>query len=95
MDLEEDHRKVFVGSTDVLDGEGEELFVGRAQEVIIATPILQSEQGVAVIGPAPCRFERFAGEQRGKGHVLGTNRRHLLGHDSRDVVLNNLSERQL
>ncbi len=52
LDLVERDRQVLVGRVEVLDGEGEQLLVRRAEQVVLVLAVLEPEDVRAVLGPA-------------------------------------------
>ena len=63
LDLVEDDRQVLVGGRLVLHQEGEDLLVGRAEEVVAALAVLEAEQLGAVLLPAAGRLVRLPGQE--------------------------------
>src|SRR6202020_2185371 len=51
LDLVERQRKVLVGAVLPLHRQGEDLFVGGAEQVVVATAVLEAEHAIAVLGP--------------------------------------------
>jgi hypothetical protein len=66
LDLVEADRQVLVGGEQVLDREGEQLLVGRAEQVVGALAVLEPEDVVAVLDPAAGRLVGLAGSSAGK-----------------------------
>ncbi len=66
---------------------------GREQVGRLAA-VLQAEQQIAVVGPAPTGFEDLARNQRRKVNFLAADGGHLLADDAFDVGLDGEPERQ-
>jgi hypothetical protein len=66
---------------------------GRQQQIGPAT-ILQAEQVVAVVGPAPGGLVGLARQQRGEVHFLEAFAIHLLAHHALDVAVDDPAQRQ-
>jgi hypothetical protein len=94
LDLVEDHRQVLVGRALVLDQEGEDLLVGRAEEVVAALAVVQAEQLGAVLLPAAGRLVGLLRQQGGQRDLLGADGVHLLADDPLHVVQDLLAQRQ-
>jgi len=94
LDLVEDHRQVLVGGRLVLHQQGEDLLVGRAEEVVAALAVLEAEQLGAVLVPAARGVVRLPRQQGGEQHLLGADRVHLLTDDPLHVGEDLLAEGQ-
>jgi hypothetical protein len=70
LDLVEADRQVLVGREEVLHREREQLFVGRAEQVVGALAVLEPEDVVAVLGPPASRLVGLLGQQRGEEQLL-------------------------
>ena len=94
LDLVDRERQVLVGGVEVLDHEGEHLLVGGAEQVVVALAVLEPEDAVAVLGPAPGRLVGLAGQQRREQQLLGADRVHLVADDLLDLAQHAQAERQ-
>jgi hypothetical protein len=81
------NRQVLVAAVEVTDQQREHLFVRGAEQEIGATTVLQTKERVAVVVPAVRRLVRFAGQESGEVNFLGTDRVHLVAHDTLDVAV--------
>ncbi len=86
LDLVDRQGQVLVRAVQVLDGEGEHLLVRRPEEVVVALAVLEAEDAVAVLGPAPGGLVGLAGQQRGEEQLLRADGVHLLAHDPLDAA---------
>ncbi len=75
LDLVDRQRQVLVRPADVLHEQREHLLVGRGEQEVGALAVLEAEQVVAVLGPAPGRLVGLAGEQGREVHFLEARRR--------------------
>ena len=87
-------RKVLVGAVLPFHRQGEQLFVRRAEQVVVAAAILEPENAVAVFGPAVRRLVGRARQQRGEQDLLSANGVHLFAHDALDLAQHPQAERQ-
>ena len=94
LDLEQHQRQVLVRRVQVLDHEGEHLLVRRAEEIVVVAAVLESEEVVAVVGPASGALVGLAGKQRGEADLLEAGLLHLLANDGLDFVQHLQAERQ-
>ena len=94
LDLEQQQREVLVGAVFALDGQGEQLFVRRAQQVVVAAAVLEPKHAVAVLGPAVRRLVRRTRQQGGEQDLLPADRVHLLAHHAFDVAQHPQPQRQ-
>ena len=81
LDLVQVRGQVLVRGVQVLHQEREHLLVRGGQEVVVAPAVLQAEQPVAVLVPAPRGLVGLPRQQRREVHLLGADRVHLLAHD--------------
>ena len=86
LHLVQHDRQVLVRRALALHQRGEQLLVGRREQVLAALAVLEPEQQVAVLGPAPGRLVVLLGQQRGEQHLLPAHPVHLLAHDAGDPV---------
>ena len=84
LDLVEDHREVAVGAGLPLDHEGEHLLVRGPEQVVGLLAVLEAEERVAVLGPAPGGLVGLLRQQRREVHLLAADRVHLLADDRLD-----------
>lgn len=63
LDLVQREREVLVGAVLALHGQGEQLFVGGAQQVVVAAAVLEPKHAVAVLGPPVGRLVRCPRQQ--------------------------------
>ena len=94
LDLVEDDGQVLVGGVLALDEQREHLLVRGPEQVVRALAVLQSEQAVAVLGPAVRLLVRIARQQCREVHLLESCVVHLLAHEVLDVAIDEESERQ-
>ena len=94
LDLEQQHREVLVGAVLPLDGEGEQLLVGRSEQIVVHPTVLEPEHPVAVFGPAVGGLVRCARQQRGEQDLLAADRDHFLADDVLDLAQHPQPERQ-
>ena len=94
LDLEQQQREVLVGAVLPLDGEGEQLLVGRPQQVVVHPAVLEPEHPVAVLGPAVGGLVRRARQQRREQDLLTADGHHLLAHDRLDAAQHPQPQRQ-
>ncbi len=94
LDLVDRERQVLVGAVEVLHDQREHLLVGRTEEVVVALAVLQPEDAVAVLRPAPGRLVRLPGQQRGEAELLRADAVHLLADDALDLAQHLEPQRQ-
>lgn len=93
LDLVDRQRQVLVGAVEILDGEGEHLLVGGAEQQVGALAVLEPEEVVAVLRPPAGRLVGLARQQRGEAQLLA-DPVHLLADDALDAAQHREPERE-
>jgi hypothetical protein len=94
LDLVQDDRVVLIRGVLALHHLGEQLLVRGSEQVVQALAVLEPEDVVAVLGPAPGELVLLAWQQRGEQQLLAAHPVHLLADHPRDVVQDDLAKRQ-
>ena len=68
--------------------------MGRRQQQVGALAVLEPEDVVAVLGPAPRQLVRLAGQQGREVDLLEARPVHLLADDPLDVLVHDPAQRQ-
>jgi hypothetical protein len=88
LNLVQRYRQVFVARVQVLDKEGEHLFVGWPQKEFGSLAVLQTKEVVAIFGPATSEFVDITGKKCREVHFLGSHGIHLIANDGFDLAQN-------
>jgi hypothetical protein len=94
LDLEQQQREVLVAAVFALDRQGEQLFMGGAEQVVILATVLKPEDAVAVFGPAVGHLIRRLGQQCRKQNLLSANGIHFVADDLLDLAQHPQAEGQ-
>ena len=94
LDLIDDQRQILVAAVQVLDQQGEQLFMRRSQHHVGAAPVFQAEHVVAVVGPTARDLVRLARQERREVHLLEPFAIHLFANDSFHVAEHDPTQRQ-
>ncbi len=86
LDLEKVERQLPVGADVLPDQVGDRLFMGRTDAEVAVVPVLEAQQLLPVVIPAPGLFPELGRHDDGQQDLLGAVALHLFANDLLDLL---------